>query len=289
MIEFKQITELTKDYVQKKIDAYLMEDKAEYDMTTRYTVQKNIPVVAIVEAKDDCVFVGEQILLYIFEKCSVELKVKDGDVIHKGETITIIKGRAAHILSRERVMLNVIQRLSGIATTTRKYVEIAKPYGVKILDTRKTTPGMRLFEKYAVYKGGGTNHRLNLSSVILIKDNHLISGKGIKNVINKINLKNKYEIQVELEVDTIEQLKEGLSLGVKAFLLDNMSPEKIRECVAFICDNAERNDIFLEASGGIDLNNLSEYVSTGIDAISIGALTHRIISADISLNFKNYK
>jgi nicotinate-nucleotide pyrophosphorylase (carboxylating) len=286
MIKFKQITELAEDYIQRKVDSYLMEDRAEYDMTTRYAIPKNISALAVVEAEEECVFVGEQVLLYIFEKCDVELKVKDGDVILKNGIIATIKGKASYILSRERVMLNIIQRLSGIATMTRKYVEIAKPYGVQILDTRKTTPGMRLFEKYAVYIGNGTNHRLNLSTAILIKDNHLITGGGIEKVIQNINTKNKYDLQVELEVDTIEQLKEGLALDIKGFLLDNMPPDMIKECVLLIRNSEDGENIFIEASGGISFENLSEYVSTGINAISIGALTHRIVSANIHLNFQ---
>ena len=285
MIQYKQITEIPEDYLQRKIDAYLKEDRAEFDMTTRYTVPKNINCNATIEAEGECVFVGEQVVRYIFEKCNVDLKVKDGDVVSKGGIIAKIEGKAAYILPRERVMLNIIQRLSGIATMTRKYVEIAKPHNIQILDTRKTTPGMRLFEKYAVCMGGGTNHRFNLSTDILVKDNHIVAGGGIAEVIKNINENNKYNLQVELEVDTIEQLKEGLALGVKGFLLDNMPPDLIKKCIELIRNNEDGDDIFLEASGGITLENLSEYVATGVNAISIGALTHRIVSADIHLNF----
>ena len=287
MIQYKQITNIKEDYLQRKIDAYLKEDRADFDMTTRYIVPKNIKCSAAIEVEKECVFVGEQVIKYIFEKCSkIELKVKDGDVVSKGGIIAELEGRASYVLSRERVMLNIIQRLSGIATMTRKYVEIAKPHGVQILDTRKTTPGMRFFEKYAVHKGGGSNHRLNLSTDILIKDNHIVAGGGIEEVINNLNAKNQYNLQVELEVDTIEQLKTGLELGVKGFLLDNMSPDLIKDCVQLIRKSEGGEDIFIEASGGINLENLSEYVATGVNAISIGALTHRIVSANIRLNFR---
>ena len=285
MIEYKQIISIPTDYMQRKIDGYLKEDRTEFDMTTRYSVPKYVETSAIIEVEKDCVFVGEQVIRYIFGRCKIDLKVKDGDVVPKGGVIATIEGKAAYILSRERVMLNIIQRLSGIATMTRKYVEIAKPHNVKILDTRKTTPGIRLFEKYAVYVGGGTNHRFNLSTDILIKDNHIVAGGGIQEVIKNIREKDKYNLQVELEVDTIEQLKEGLELGVKGFLLDNMLPDKIKECVAMVRSSENGDDIFIEASGGITLENLSEYVTTGVNAISIGALTHRIVSADIHLNF----
>jgi len=286
MIKYKQVTSLPDDYIQRKVDSYMLEDKATLDITTRYSVNRKATCSAIIISKEECVFVGEQIIRYIFYKCELELKVKDGDLVPVGGVIAEIKGRATKILSKERVMLNIIQRLSGIATVTRKYVEIAKPFGVKILDTRKTTPGMRLFEKYAVYVGGGTNHRFSLSTDILIKDNHIAAGGGIESVINNINAKNKYNIQVELEVDTIEQLSEGLALGVKGFLLDNMSPDEIRNCVELVRNIDDGDDIFIEASGNITLENLSDYVSTGVNAVSIGVLTHRIVSADIHLNFK---
>lgn len=285
MIKYKQITQIEQYILERRIDQFLAEDKAEIDMTTRYCVDHKSTCTAIIEAEKECIFVGEQVINYIFKKCQRNIKIKDGDFVQKGETIAEINGNSSYILSRERVMLNVIQRLSGIATTTKKYVDIAKPYSVQILDTRKTTPGMRHFEKYAVYIGGGTNHRFDLSSAILIKDNHIVAGGGIKNVIKNINEKNKYELQIELEVDNIKQLKEGLKLGVKGFLLDNMPPNEIKKCVKLIRNSNDGDDIFIEASGGITLENLPEYVTTGINAISIGALTHRVVSADIHLNF----
>ncbi|MCL2038951.1 MAG: carboxylating nicotinate-nucleotide diphosphorylase [Bacteroidetes bacterium] len=286
MIKYKQITQIEPYILEKNIDQWLDEDKAEIDMTTRYCVPNKSICNAIIEAENECVFVGEQVINYIFKKCKINIKVKDGDIVKKNEIIAEINGKSKYILSRERVMLNIIQRLSGIATTTKQYVDIAKPYNVQILDTRKTTPGMRHFEKYAVYAGGGTNHRFDLASAILIKDNHIVAGGSIENVIKNVNEKNKYNLQIELEIDNIEQLKNALKLGVKGFLLDNMPPDEIKKCVELIRNsNDDGEDIFIEASGGITLENLPKYLTTGINAISIGALTHRIVSADIHLNF----
>jgi nicotinate-nucleotide pyrophosphorylase (carboxylating) len=286
MIKFNQITKLPEEYIKQKIESYLEEDRMQYDVTTQYAVPNDVKCAAVVEAESECVFVGEQIIKCILNnEYKLILNKKDGDVAQRGCIIAEIEGNAAKLLSIERVLLNIIQRLSGIATTTRKYSEIANPYGVKILDTRKTTPGMRLLEKYAVNIGGGSNHRLDLSTDILIKDNHINAGGGIKKVIQNVNVHNKSNLNVELEVDTIEQLKEGLELNVKGFLLDNMPPTTIKEAVNLIRNHKNGDDIFIEASGGITIDNLSDYVKTGVNAISIGALTHRIVSADIHINF----
>ena len=179
-------------------------------------------------------------------------------------------------------MLNILQRLCGIATHTKQYVDLASPFNVKILDTRKTTPGMRLFEKYAVKCGGGYNHRFDLSSGVLIKDNHIQSAGSITQALKKIDKK----YWIELEVDTLEQIYEGLENEVNGFLLDNMNPKKVKEAVAIIRSDKSGNEIFIEASGGINLTNIKPYLNTGIDAISIGALTHQVQSSDIKLEFK---
>lgn len=285
MIKYTQITKLPSEYVQSNIAAYLAEDRTTSDMTTLYTVPATATCKANIEAESECVFVGEQVIQHILDFCQLKLHHKDGDVVAKGGVIAEMEGNAAKILSVERVLLNIIQRLSGIATATRQYVAIAAPHNVQILDTRKTTPGMRLFEKYAVHIGGGTNHRFDLSTDILIKDNHINAAGGIKNAIENVRQQNKSNLQVELEVDNLEQLKEGLALGVKGFLLDNMKPEMIKVAVDLIRNAPNGDDIFIEASGGISLPNLADYVATGVNAISVGALTHRIVSADIHINF----
>ncbi len=281
MNNYNQHNMLNKNHIINKINEFLEEDMPNGDITTEATIQENISVRADIIAMEPMVFAGEQILPECFDS-GLECYKKDGDQLECDEIIATVNGDAKSILSRERVMLNIIQRLCGIATHTRKYVELAKPFDIKILDTRKTTPGMRLFEKYAVKCGGGHNHRFSLSDGILIKDNHVESAGSIKNVLKMIS--DKYWI--ELEVDNINQIKEALRSNVNGFLLDNMAPPKIIKCVELIRSHPMGQTIFIEASGGINLKNINPYLDTGIDGISIGALTHQINSCDIKLEFK---
>ena len=197
-----------------------------------------------------------------------------------------IQGPTQIILSCERVMLNLIQRLCGIASLSRKYVQLAHSYDVKILDTRKTTPGLRLFEKYAIAIGGAYNHRLNLSEGILIKDNHISSAGSVSDALKTMKRSNLH-LPVELEVDNFDQIREALIIGVDGFLLDNMSPNSIKEAVSIIRNSERGEDIFIEASGGITDKNIVSYLDTGIDAISIGAMTHSATNKDIRLEFKS--
>ncbi len=287
MIIYKQITELPQDYIDKKIDEYLTEDAANTDYTTIFTVPKNLKSTAIMETESDCVFVGKSIIHSIFKDCNyIETFVEDGAFLKAGTTIAKISGNSSYILSRERTALNIIQRLSGIATTTKQYVDVAKPYGVKILDTRKTTPGMRLFQKYAVYVGGGSNHRFNLGTDILIKDNHIVAAGGLTSALKNIISNKKNDMKVELEVTSPEQIPEAIKAGVDGLLLDNMSPDKIVECVKLVRSLEKNKQIFVEASGGITFNTLESYAKTGVDGISIGALTHHVKSANIHLVFE---
>ena len=281
MKNYKQYINLDKNTVIKKINAFLKEDLPEGDITTNATITDNTIIEANIIAMENMIFSGKQIIPHCFD-ADIEININDGDKVLLNTIIGTIKGDAKSILSRERVMLNIIQRLCGIATHTQSYVKLAAPFNVKILDTRKTTPGMRLFEKYAVKCGGGYNHRFNLSTGILIKDNHIQSAGSISKVLEQID-KQKW---IELEVDTIDQIYEGLENNVHGFLLDNMSPNKIKECVKLIRSHPTGNNIFIEASGGMNLSNIVPYLNTGIDGISIGALTHQIKSCDIKLEFK---
>jgi nicotinate-nucleotide pyrophosphorylase (carboxylating) len=208
--------------------------------------------------------------------------VADGERISNGSIIAEINGNAREILTKERIILNLIQRMSAIATLATKYVDIAKPFGVKVLDTRKTTPGLRLFEKYAVAVGGAYNHRLDLSSGILIKDNHIAASGSISNALNNIKSMN-LNLPIEIEVENFAQISEALVIGVDGFLLDNMSPALTIEAVKLIRSSKNGESIFIESSGGINLETLPAYVSTGIHAVSIGALTHGVKSADIHI------
>ena len=224
------------------------------------------------------------VILYCFDKSKVVVEVNDGDELMPGDIIGTIEGSSQYILSRERIMLNLIQRMCGIASQTREYFYLAQPYGIKILDTRKTTPGLRLFEKYAVKCGGGFNHRLNLSDGILIKDNHIKAAGSVKKAVESVRINNS-QLKIELEVDTFGQIKEGLEMDVDGFLLDNMSPTQIQKSLKMIRSYSNKNH-FVEASGGISLKNIENYLKTKVDAISVGALTHQVQSKDIRLEFR---
>ncbi|MBC8213424.1 MAG: carboxylating nicotinate-nucleotide diphosphorylase [Candidatus Marinimicrobia bacterium] len=285
MIEYTQYKTLSEEYVRGKIQQFLEEDIPKGDITTISTVPSDSCSVAEFQAVEEMVFSGEYVIPFSFsKKCETEMFVSDGEKLSKGQKIATVKGPSSEILSRERTVLNLIQRLCGIATLTRKYTKIAEGHPVKILDTRKTTPGLRMFEKYAVTAGGGFNHRLNLSSGILIKDNHLQSAGSVEKAI-LLSKQQEFDLPVELEVDTIEQIKEGLKAGVDGFLLDNMSPETTKEAVSIIRNYTNGNKIFIESSGGINLQTLACYLETGINAVSIGALTHSARGMDIRLEF----
>jgi nicotinate-nucleotide pyrophosphorylase (carboxylating) len=285
LIRYTQYKKLNSDYVHESIKIFLKEDIPNGDKTTLGTINSKKKITAEIQAVECLVFSGAEVIPHCFDnETGVNLKVKDGSELMSGDVIGYINGNAASILSRERVMLNLIQRLCGIATQAKVYAELARPFDVKILDTRKTTPGLRLFEKYAVTCGGAYNHRLNLSDGVLIKDNHLKAAGSVNVAVQNIR-KLDMNLPIELEVDTIDQIQEGLSAGVDGFLLDNMHPNQIREAIQIIRSVAGGDSVFVEASGGITLENIQGYLDTGINAISIGALTHQIKSKDIRLEF----
>ena len=285
MIEYPQHKKLSDEYIIGKIADFLVEDIPNGDITTESTTPDNSEITAEIHAVEKLVFAGSEIIPHCFGKnCQVTINHKNGAMLSKGDVIGVVTGSAREILSRERVMLNLIQRLCGIATLSHEYAEIAKPSNVKILDTRKTTPGLRLFEKYAVAIGGAFNHRLNLSDGILIKDNHIVAAGSVTNAIISARKKGIH-LPLELEVDNFDQIHEALKTGVDGFLLDNMKPETIRSAVSIIRASQNGEDVFIEASGGITLENIHPYLDTGINAISIGALTHQAVSKNIRLDF----
>ena len=285
MIVYKQYKKIDSSFVKDKIKLFLEEDLPFGDKTTLGTITSTESILAEIQAGESLVFAGEQIIPHCFDNnTTVDLMVKDGDQLDNGDLIGTIIGQPSTILSRERVMLNLIQRLCGIATQAKAYANISTGTNVKILDTRKTTPGLRLFEKYAVTCGGCYNHRLNLSDGVLIKDNHLIAAKSVRNAVKNI-VKIDNSLPIELEVDTMNQIYEGLNAKVDGFLLDNMKPEQIIKAVQIIRNNINGKNVLIEASGGITLKNIEGYLTTGIDAISIGALTHQVTSKDIRLEF----
>ncbi len=286
MIEYPRYTRLPEEYIQSKILEFLKEDAPNGDITSELTIDSDASSTALIINEEDTVFAGQQIIKNCFwNDCLMELNVNDGDYIEKGTIIAKIIASSKYLLLRERVLLNILQRLCGITNLTRQFVNKAYKYKVKILDTRKTTPGLRLFEKYAVACGGGYNHRLDLSSGILIKDNHIKSAGSIKNALNRIKRANP-QFKIELEVENLEQIYESMEIGVDGFLLDNMPADTIKQAVELIRSYPDGKDIFIESSGNITIENIDEYLTTGVNAISIGALTHSIKSIKLHMEFE---
>ena len=214
---------------------------------------------------------------------SIELsqKMRDGDKIRAGDVVLGIKGNSRSILASERVALNFLCHLSGIASLTAQFVEQVKGSKASICCTRKTLPGLRAFQKYAVRAGGGRNHRYGLDQAILIKDNHIASAGGVKEVLEKVRMNASHMVRVEIEVDTLEQLQEVLQYKVDAVLLDNMSPDTLKEAVLMVGEQA-----ITEASGGVNLQTVKEIARSGVDLVSVGALTHSSPVFDFGLDFQ---
>ncbi len=272
--------------LDKIILGALSEDIGSGDHTSLSTIPANVVGVTHLLAKENGVIAGIEVAKRIAElhdnKIVIETKKQDGDFIKKGDIVFVMKGNVRLMLSVERVMLNFMQRMSGIATYTKQLVDEIKDYDTKILDTRKTTPQFRLIEKMAVTIGGGYNHRFGLYDMILIKDNHIDFAGGITQALEQVYdylAKNNLNIDVEIEVRNLDELQKVLSFGrVKRVLLDNFTPDLMKEAVLLIDSRVES-----EASGMIRLENIKEYAKTGVDFVSIGALTHNVKSLDLSL------
>ena len=275
----------------------LEEDCAGRDITTRACVSANQLAVARVLAKQDCVLAGLGAIarsLEIYAELTGEPAVApdvtfspnihDGALAGLGQIVATVQHSAPALLSCERVILNLLQRLSGIATATRQYVEEIAGTKARILDTRKTVPGLRLLDKYAVTCGGGCNHRLDLNDGMLIKNNHIYLAGGIGPALQRAQGQRPEKGSIEIEVRSLAELEEALSHGAEAVLLDNMSPEDCRRAV----ERVQRQDraVPLEASGGINLINVRAYAEAGVDYISIGALTHSVLAVDLSMRLE---
>jgi len=259
----------------------LKEDIGKGDITTNSLVGEKSRCTAVIKSKDRGVLAGNTISELIFRKLDPGVKYtfnkRDGDRLKPKDIIAEITGSTRAVLSGERISLNFLQRLSGIATLASRYAEIASQHNVKILDTRKTTPGIRLLQKYAVTVGGCFNHRFGLYDGILVKDNHIKVAGSIKKAVD--NIRNKYNnMEIEVEASSLKQVNEAIEAGSDVIMLDNMHPERIRKAVKMIAGRAKT-----EASGGINLTNLEQYAQTGVDYISVGALTHSARSLDIGL------
>lgn len=272
--------------VVQLIDIAFAEDIGDGDHTSLATINANESGKSIIVAKDDGIIAGLDLVEYIFKKVDADLEVKllkkDGDRVQFGDVVLEVEGSSRSMLTAERTVLNFIQRLSGVATQTARYVAELKGLHTQILDTRKTTPGMRLLEKWAVKIGGGANHRIGLYDMILIKDNHVDFAGGIKAAINRTLdylTTNKLNLKIEIETRTLDEVKEVLELGgVHRIMLDNFKPEMLKEAVELIGAKYET-----EASGGITLTTLRQYAETGVDFISSGALTHSVKAMDLSM------
>jgi nicotinate-nucleotide pyrophosphorylase (carboxylating) len=258
------------------------------DITTRAIVDPKLKVKAVIYCKQENVLVAglamiQEIFNCIGKEAVVEALVAEGTEINTvPKAVAIIEATAQDVLTVERTLLNLLQRMSGIATTARKYVELARPYGIQILDTRKTTPGLRVFERYAVAIAGGTNHRFGLYDAVLVKDNHIQVAGSVLSAIEKVRANLPGE-KIEVECSNLEQIEDCLRMKIERIMLDNMSPSMVKEAVAVI-----KGRCFIEVSGGINLANITEYLQPGVDAISIGALTHSVASVDLSLEVESY-
>ncbi len=270
--------------VEQLIRLSLAEDLGEGDVTTLATIPEHYPVQGKVRAKEPLLLAGLPIFTSVFHYLDPLVEVRpyitDGNWAKPGEVVAEVYGEARILLQGERVALNFLQRLSGIATLTARYVEQVKGYKAEIIDTRKTTPGWRMLEKYAVRVGGGKNHRTNLSDGILIKDNHITAAGSITAAIQRARAYAHHLLKVEVEVQTLEQVREALEARAEVILLDNMSLDLLAEAVAFIGGRA-----ITEASGGVSLETVSAIAQTGVDYISVGKLTHSAPAVDLNMKF----
>ena len=293
---------LSMDWKSKRVEAILeqalLEDQAIRDITTAYTVEAGLRASGTIIAKEDCVVCGLGCIprfLDIYSRLSVAAgrpsavryevvhhpEIFDGVRVKRGQSVAVVRSTARVLLSCERVMLNLMQRMSGIATVTRRYVDQVQGTKAKVLDTRKTVPGLRLLDKYAVSCGGGENHRLDLSDSVLIKNNHIALGGGIPKVLAAALASRKAGQRVQVEVRSPQELEQAMDGGAEAILLDNMTPAEVAASVALV--RARGLTIPIEASGGIQLDTIRSYAEASVDYISSGALTHSAAAVDLSM------
>ena len=280
---------LSSEEIRLAIEASLAEDVGPGDVTTLATVPPNAHAAAVIVAREPIVVAGLGFAMQAFRLLSRDIDLveqcADGESIPPGRSVLNIRGQARAILTAERVALNFLQRLSGVASMTRLFVDAVVGTNAKILDTRKTTPGWRRFEKYAVACGGGQNHRFGLFDMVLIKDNHLVALRdeqpsAIAAAVARAR-KNYPNLKVEVEADNLDQARQALDAGADIILLDNMPLENLRVAV-----NLVRGAAKLEASGGVNLNTVRSIAETGVDFISVGAITHSARAVDLGLDFK---
>ncbi|SHK44143.1 nicotinate-nucleotide pyrophosphorylase [carboxylating] [Hathewaya proteolytica DSM 3090] len=267
--------------IDKIIKEALVEDNAFGDCTTDAIVSVESRCTVDLISKEKGIIAGLPIFKRVFDilgDVHVTFLVKEGSHVKPMDNVAIIEGNTRNVLTGERVALNLLQRISGIATLTSKFVEKIKGSNAKLLDTRKTTPNLRILEKYAVTMGGGHNHRFNLSDGILIKDNHIDAAGGIKNAIKRVRNNSSFVRKIEVETESLEEVMEALEAGADIIMLDNMSTEMMKEAVKLIDHKA-----MVEASGNVNLDSIKEIADTGVDYISCGYITHSYSSFDLSM------
>src|SRR5215467_1301833 len=273
--------------LQELVTRLLAEDVGYGDITTLALVPPQAPGHGRFLAKEALVLAGLDVAFTVFRTMDSTIRLdcalQDGVLLSPGSIIAAIHGPARALLTAERVALNLLQRLSGVATVTRRYVDRVRHTKARIIDTRKTTPGLRLLEKYAVRVGGGHNHRFGLGDGVLIKDNHIAIAGGITTTVNLARQAVSHLQKIEVEVENFPQLHEALAAGADAILLDNMTPEQTREAVRLVRETPGGEHLLLESSGGITLQTVHLYAEAGVDLISVGALTHSAPAVDISL------
>ncbi|MEH7417144.1 carboxylating nicotinate-nucleotide diphosphorylase [Neobacillus drentensis] len=268
--------------LRSQLEEFFIEDIGEQDLTTDFIFSDDTSGKIVFLSKDEGVFCGEEIIKTGFHllnhELSVELFVHDGQAIVKGQELARVSGKIADLLKGERVVLNLVQRMSGIATLTQKTVHTLDSGHTKVCDTRKTTPGLRMFEKYAVRCGGGFNHRFGLYDAVMIKDNHISFAGSISKAVEAVRKKAGHMVKVEVEVETEEQVLEAVNARADVIMFDNRTPDEIKEFIKLVPAG-----IITEASGGIQLTNIADYRDTGVDYISLGLLTHSYKALDISV------
>lgn len=267
--------------IKKLIEISFLEDSFGGDVSSVFTIPHDAKSIGYFKAKEDFVLAGMPFVIDVFAYLSPDVIVKinysEGEQVKSGDVIASITGRTQDLLRGERIALNILQHVSGVATMTRALVDLIKDLPVRIVDTRKTIPGMRLMQKYGVMVGGGYNHRFCLSDGILLKDNHIKAVGSIKEAVRRVK-KAHHLLKVEVEVSSIREVKEALDSGVDVIMLDNMTIDEMADAVRFISKRA-----LVEASGGVNEGNIRTIAETGVDIISIGALTHSVKAVDISM------
>ena len=276
---------MDKNLLDKLYRSFLREDIGRGDLTSEAIFPSDQMGRADIVAREPFIVAGAKLIaarVFKAQNPKIEIidPVEDGNAVSSGDVVLTVEGPVIDLLKAERTALNLLQRISGIATFTSLYVNRIRDYKVRICDTRKTTPGLRMLEKYGVMVGGGSNHRFNLTDGILIKDNHIAACGSIKAAVERVRERVPHTIKIEVETDTLDQVRECLACGVDIILLDNMRPPMLREAVELIDGRA-----LVEASGGIVLANLEEVAKTGVDIISIGALTHSAPACDIGMDW----